>query len=164
MPRLKSLLRAYSKCNPKCHNDLTGIVQIVAVLTAVVDDDSQAFEILQVLGELITPYFRHDHLRNETLILVEVLYSREGELCEHLTQVGFDLIDICDIVRAWVQPLFTHHFPLEFVLRVLDVVFLEGPSVLLAIVYGILNLFKVDLIHFDDSAKLFNLFLIFLWV
>merc|ERR1719285_1285708 len=50
-----------------------------------------------------------DYHRNEILLLVEVMYAQHIALCDHLTNVGFDLIDICDVTRGWIEPIFTNH-------------------------------------------------------
>ena len=45
----------------------------------------------------------------------------------------------------------------EFVLRALDLVLLEGPSVLVSIVYGIFLLFKLDFTNHNNVDVLFTL-------
>jgi len=160
MPRMRRILRCYAKILPDRLMKFTGMVQLTAILISIMPRDEEVFDLLQVLGNMMIPWYdpQNDHHRNEILLLVEVMYAKHISLCDHLTDVHFDLIDICNVTRAWVEPVFTHHFPIDFVLRALDLVFLEGPSVLVSIVYGILLLFKGDCLNNSNVDVLFTLF------
>jgi len=159
-PRMRRIIRAYAASSPS--NDWSsfqGLIQLTALLITIMSEDDEIFELLQVLGRMMIPWYdsETDYHRNEILLLVEVMYAKHIALCDHLTHVGFDLIDICDVTRGWIEPIFTHHFPTEFVLRALDLVLLEGPSVLVSIVYGIFLLFKLDFTNHNNVDVLFTL-------
>ena len=71
---------------------------------------------------------------------------------------GIDLVDVCVVVRSWVRGLFvTYNFATDFVLRVLDLIFLEGPCVLFSIVYGCVRIFlKQEILESISDSEIFG--------
>jgi len=142
---------------------LASAPQIAALLLDVYNDEEWTFRTLRVLTALMTPLYEKDFLqmKNDTLLLTSYLYDEEIDLVNYLNgktkeKILIDLIDISDIVRTWIQGIFAHHFKPVFVELVLDRLLKEGPSVLIAFVYGILATFKDEIIEEDDDAGFYR--------
>eukprot|EP01083_Nonionella_stella_P011501 32643_1 len=174
-PKMERILEAYA-----CANDnklaLSGAVQLCAVILTtfatrnatskdkekkkdVNDSDCQdTFFILQILSEIMNVYSLEDEklMKDETLLLIDVLCVNEDKLVRKLNQLCIDVIDLSVFVSSWIRCLFVHHFEIEFVQRVIDLVLLEGPSVLIAIVYGILQFIKNDILQCDTHYDVFE--------
>jgi len=142
---------------------LASAPQMAALLLDVYNDEEWAFRTLRILTTLMTPYYENDFLqmKNETLLLTSYLYEEEIDLVNYLNgktkkNILIDLIDISDIVRTWIQGIFAHHFKPVFVEVVLDRFLQNGPSVLIAFVYGILATFKDEIIEENDDAGFYR--------
>lgn len=60
-------------------------------------------------------------------------------MVNHFARNAFDLLDLSDLICTWCIGLFaSSNFPVEFIARTIDVVLLEGPQVLIIIVYALL--------------------------
>ena len=105
------------------------------------NDCQDTFFILQILTQIMRIYYDSDEklMKDETLLLLDVLCVNEEKLVRKLNELHIDVIDLSVFVSSWIRCLFVHHFEIEFVQRVIDLVLLEGPSVLIAVVYGILQ-------------------------
>jgi len=121
------------------------------------NDCANTFLILQILSGIMTDYYKEDEklMKDETLLLLDVLCVNEDDLVRRLNELNIDVIDLSVFVSSWIRCLFAHHFEMEFVQRVIDLVLLEGASVLITIVYGILQFMKTDLLLCRSTADVF---------
>ena len=177
-PKMERILEAYA-CANQNKFALSGAVQLCAVILTTFnashrgpnssnnlqnDDESMidinysnnsndcndTFFILQILTQIMRIYYDTDEklMKDETLLLIDVLCVNEDKLVRKLNQLEIDVIDLSVFVSSWIRCLFVHHFEIEFVQRVIDLVLL-APSVLIAIVYGILQFIKM--IYYNDT-------------
>eukprot|EP00485_Elphidium_margaritaceum_P001101 CAMPEP_0202697630 /NCGR_PEP_ID=MMETSP1385-20130828/10948_1 /ASSEMBLY_ACC=CAM_ASM_000861 /TAXON_ID=933848 /ORGANISM="Elphidium margaritaceum" /LENGTH=813 /DNA_ID=CAMNT_0049354131 /DNA_START=32 /DNA_END=2473 /DNA_ORIENTATION=- len=178
-PKMERILEAYAAANENRFG-LVGAVQLCAVILTTLNtgdlgdtssstsptaasphnDEKDTFCILQILTQIVRKYYEADEklMKDETLLLIDVLCVNEEKLVRHLNKLEIDVIDLSVFVSSWLRCLFVHHFEIEFVQRVIDLVLLEGPSVLICIVYGIVQFVKNDLLqcetHYDVFEKL----------
>ena len=91
-------------------------------------DCADTFKILQILTEIMGVYYVDEGklMKDETLLLLDVLCVNEPDLVKRLNELHIDVIDLSIFVSSWIRCLFAHHFEMEFVQRVIDLVLLEG--------------------------------------
>ena len=91
-------------------------------------DCADTFFILQILTEIMGAYYVEEEklMKDETLLLLDVLCVNEDDLVRRLNELSIDVIDLSVFVSSWIRCLFAHHFEMEFVQRVIDLVLLEG--------------------------------------
>ncbi len=170
-PKMERILEAYA-CANQNKFALSGAVQLCAVILTTFNashndndktsenltDCQDTFFILQILTQIMRGYYLNDCklMRDETLLLIDVLCVNEDKLVRQLNKLSIDVIDLSVFVVSWIGCLFVHHFEIEFVQRVIDLVLLEGPSVLIAIVYGILQFIKNDILQCDTHYDVFE--------
>ena len=183
-PKMERILEAYA-CANQNKFALSGAVQLCAVILTTFNasnkpqsdnnnnnddnnmdinysgnnnDCQDTFFILQILTQIMRIYYDSDEklMKDETLLLIDVLCVNEDKLVKKLNNLEIDVIDLSVFVSSWIRCLFVHHFEIEFVQRVIDLVLLEGPSVLIAIVYGILQFIKNDILQCDTHYDIFE--------
>jgi hypothetical protein len=90
--------------------------------------------------------------------LVALMQIMDELLDNNQVQLRSDVVDFSDLVSLWAFPIFVYHFPKEFVLRMVDLLFAEVPSAFPNILYGILWFFQDDLSSIQDFSKLYTFF------
>eukprot|EP01083_Nonionella_stella_P075534 205393_1 len=135
-----------------------GSAEIAALSLNVMGAISQSFELFCSLMNAVKVYSddQSRRFRTEILVLADVISHRLPMLRDHFNTIGFDVVDLGDLASAWVRDFGSGLFPVPFVLRVVDVVLVEGPSVLIAIMYGIMAHFEDKLLLSDDSAGFYE--------
>jgi hypothetical protein len=132
---------------------IPGSVQLAALLLIDVCDfnTQEAFKILYGLLVTMQDYMADNYkrLRNECLVIADILSREVGSLAQRFNETGFDVVDMTDLLCIWSSPLFIYHFPKEFVLRVMDLLFAEGPVILGNVIFAIIFVFQEEL----DSIK-----------
>ena len=78
-------------------------------------------------------YKSYKLIKDETLLLIDVLCVNEKKLINKLIKLNIDVIDLSLFVVSWIKCLFVNYFHIQFIQRVIDLVLLEGGSVLICL-------------------------------
>ena len=140
---------------------MPGSVQLAGLLSEICSgNQDEAFRMLVTLMTAMKPYLENnlERLRRETLALADLIVSLLPQVAETFNALGFDVVDLSDLVCQWAASLFVYHFPRQFVLRAIDVVLFDGPSVLVNILYGIIWVFQDDFLTVTEGSRLYSFF------
>jgi len=158
--RLKNLLYTYSYRNPvigyaQGNNFIAGIILIMT------KDESEAFWTYTALIEQILPPDFYDDSLFGMVVFQEVLMKLMVSLntFEKIKEkfVGFDFLDSYFplVMREWLATLFIDLLPSMVYMRVLDLVFSYGSSILLRTCLAIVLMFEDDILATKSSDSLF---------
>ena len=151
---------------------LTGAIQLCCVILTTFKNDMKdksqknqakcledTFYILQILTQIMKPYYNKQCklIKDETLLLIDVLCVNEKQLTKKLIELKIDVIDISVFVVSWIKCLFVTYFHLGFVQRVIDLVLLEEGSVLICLVYGIIVFMRNEILECQTDNDVFNI-------
>eukprot|EP00475_Leptophrys_vorax_P007162 TRINITY_DN1453_c0_g1_i1.p1 TRINITY_DN1453_c0_g1~~TRINITY_DN1453_c0_g1_i1.p1 ORF type:complete len:713 (-),score=194.29 TRINITY_DN1453_c0_g1_i1:2375-4423(-) len=145
---VEKLVKAVHLATDSVDRYIPGSVQLGALLLEVCDQNmNEAFKLLTALLKIMEDYMSDNYylLRNECLVIADVFSREVQSLSERFNQCGFDVVDMTDLLCIWSAPLFVYHFPKEFVLRVLDLIFAEGPKILGNVIFAIIFVFQEEL-------------------
>jgi len=149
---------------------IEGSAQLVARLYMFCKkSEVDAYQIYTFLMDMMQDYLRDDclKLRNEVLVLADLIVLELPDLAKHFNDHKFDVVDLCDIALVWVPPLFSCHFNSEAVGQILDILIIQGSkerekragskvmSSLLGFIFGLFKIFKDTLLR-KHSNTLFK--------
>lgn len=138
-----------------------GSAPLAAVLLQVCDgDEGEAAALLCTVLEVAEERVGEGRalLRTDCLLVADLVAAEMKDVADHFNRVGFDAVDLADIVCIWVGSVFAAQFPSEFVLRALDVMFTEENMVFAVIVFAIIAVHKEELLRAQEADKLYNYF------
>jgi len=137
---LRRVLTAYSWHNP--HVGYCQGMNIVAALLLLHLKEEDAFYLLATITEQIVPQYYHTEMVGSLVdqqILEELTKIYMPEIVDHLERLR---IPLSLISLPWLLCLFIGALPESISLRVLDVLFYEGPNVLFQISLAILKIME----------------------
>ncbi|XP_076254092.1 PTB_TBC1D1_like and TBC domain-containing protein plx isoform X2 [Rhynchophorus ferrugineus] len=152
---LFNLLKAYSLLDPEV-GYCQGLSFVAGVLLLHMEE-SQAFTLLRHLmfrrGLRVQYLPDMIGLQVKLYQLSRLLHDQIPELYNH-----FDLYEVAPTLYAapWVLTVFASQFPLGFVTRVFDLVFLEGPNVIFRVALALLNFHKDKILLCDSFEEIMN--------
>ncbi|RCH93346.1 hypothetical protein CU098_002570, partial [Rhizopus stolonifer] len=151
--RLRRVLTAYAWKNPEL-----GYCQAMNIVTSallIYATEEQAFWLLHVLVDRMCPGYYSTSMYGALLdqIVFEKLVEKTMPiLWEHFKKTDVELSIAC---LPWFLSLYVNSMPLEFAVRVLDILFMEGPRILFQIGLAILKINSEELLCTrDDGAFL----------
>ncbi|KAG1045709.1 hypothetical protein G6F43_011233 [Rhizopus delemar] len=151
--RLRRVLTAYAWKNPEL-----GYCQAMNIATSaflIYTTEEQAFWLLHVLVDRMCPGYYSTSMYGA--LLDQIIFERLVEktmpiLWEHFKKTDVELSVAC---LPWFLSLYVNSMPLEFAIRVLDILFMEGPRILFQIGLAILKINGEELLGTrDDGAFL----------
>jgi hypothetical protein len=155
LQRLRRVLHAFA-----CYRPDIGYCQSLNFVTGYLllfYDEEDAFWILTAVVEKIAPrdYFCGDMMGiHADLHVLSILIDQFlPKLSQHLKNYG---VDIRPIAFAWFISLFIKTLPIESVLRVWDLLLIEGSVILFRVTLGILSVHAPALLQLNDFSKLFH--------
>lgn len=128
---LRRVLTAYAWKNPEL--GYCQAMNIVVSALLIYTTEEQAFWILHVLVDRMCPGYYSTNMYGALLdqIIFEQLVEKTMPiLSNHFKKTGVELSVAC---LPWFLSLFINSMPLEFAVRVLDILFMEGPRILFQI-------------------------------
>ncbi|KAI8986456.1 rab-GTPase-TBC domain-containing protein [Pilobolus umbonatus] len=149
--RLRRVLTAYSWNNPEL-----GYCQAMNIVTSallIYTTEEQAFWILHVLVDRMCPGYYSTNMYGALLdqIIFEKLVERTMPLLwNHFKKTNVELSVAC---LPWFLSLYINSMPLEYAVRVLDMLFMEGPRILFQIGLAILKLNGEELLKSGDDGS-----------
>ncbi|KAG1460739.1 hypothetical protein G6F46_005335 [Rhizopus delemar] len=151
--RLRRVLTAYAWKNPEL-----GYCQAMNIVTSallIYTTEEQAFWLLHVLVDSMCPGYYSTSMYGALLdqIVFEKLVEKTMPvLWSHFKKAEVELSIAC---LPWFLSLYINSMPLEFAVRILDILFMEGPRILFQIGLAILKMYGEALLHArDDGAFL----------
>ncbi|XP_055602154.1 TBC1 domain family member 1 isoform X2 [Uranotaenia lowii] len=152
---LFNLLKAYSILDPEL-GYCQGLGFICAVLLLHLEE-SDAFELLKHL--MFQRQMRAKYLPDMKQFQLQ-LYQLSRLLKDHIPELydWFDQHDISPTLYAapWILTVFSSHFPLGFVARVFDLLFLESFDVIFRCAISLLEVHKEQLLQRDNFEDIMN--------
>uniref|UniRef100_A0A182PK47 Rab-GAP TBC domain-containing protein n=1 Tax=Anopheles epiroticus TaxID=199890 RepID=A0A182PK47_9DIPT len=152
---LFNLLKAYSILDPEL-GYCQGLGFICAVLLLHLEE-ADAFEMLKHL--MFRRQMRAKYLPNMSQFQLQ-LYQLERLLKDHIPELfeWFDRHDIAPTLYAapWILTVFSSHFPLGFVVRVFDLIFLESFDVFFRCAIALLEVHKEALLQRDNFEDIMS--------
>lgn len=140
---------------------LPGSVQLAAMMLHVCDHHlHEAFKILSALVLILDEMLIDQQLalKTQCLVIADLIARDIPKLAAVFNSMDFDVVDFSDVVCLWTAPVFIYHFPRSFVLRVLDLLFYQGPSALIGVLFGVISTFSDTLIESADASALYKNF------
>ncbi|CAG9815139.1 unnamed protein product [Phaedon cochleariae] len=152
---LFNLLKAYSLLDPE-----VGYCQGLSFVTGILllhMEEFQAFTLLRHL--MFRRGMRSQYLPDMVSLQIKLyqlsrlLHDQLPELYEH-----FDSYDVAPTLYAapWLLTVFASQFPLGFVTRVFDLLFMEGPDVIFRVALALLSYHKEKLLLCDSFEEIMN--------
>lgn len=129
--RLRRVLTAYAWSNPEL--GYCQAMNIVVSALLIYTTEEQAFWILHILVDRMCPGYYSTNMYGALLdqICFEQLVEKTMPLLwNHFKRTNVELSVAC---LPWFLSLFINSMPLEFAVRVLDILFMEGPRILFQI-------------------------------
>ncbi|VEN42372.1 unnamed protein product [Callosobruchus maculatus] len=152
---LFNLLKAYSLLDPEV-GYCQGLSFVAGVLLLHMEEH-QAFFLLRHL--MFRRGMRQQYLPDMVSLQVK-LYQLSRLLHDQLPELynHFDLYEVAPTLYAapWILTVFASQFPLGFVTRVFDLIFLEGADVIFRIALALLTYHKDKLLHCDSFEEIMN--------
>lgn len=134
-------------CNSMSH--------IVALLYMLYNDEQHTFWVFCALVDIILPpaYFHKGLVgcRADTQLLKGIVYTRLNKLHTHFNKLGIDINVLC---LKWLMCAFTVTLPLLTVLRIWDILVLEGPTILIQVSIALLKIHEKQLLAINDTVEL----------
>jgi hypothetical protein len=120
---------------------LQGLPSLAATIFMTVRDEALTRRLLQVACFMFQEFRADDarRMRNDSLVLADLLVREVPKLCDYFNEQQFDVVDLSDVVCAWLGSAFASYCPFTFVQRALDVFLFEGPEALLGLAFGVLK-------------------------
>ncbi|KAI9265974.1 rab-GTPase-TBC domain-containing protein [Sporodiniella umbellata] len=153
--RLRRVLTAYAWNNPEL-----GYCQAMNIVTSallIYTTEEQAFWLLHSLVDRICPGYYSTSMYGALLdqIVFEKLVEKTMPiLWNHFKSTEVELSVAC---LPWFLSLYVNSMPLKFAIRVLDILFLEGPRILFQIGLAILKLNGEDLLNTGDDGSFLDI-------
>ncbi len=152
---LRHVLAAYS-----WHNPAVGYCQsmnIIAALLLLFVSEEEAFHMLIALVERVPDYYVKEMIGSvvDLHVFDQLVHQHLPKIAAHLQRFG---LDVQLIALPWFLCLFIGYVPLEVVLRILDVFFLEGASVLFQLGLALLKVKEREILTKRDSIEMIELF------
>ncbi len=152
---LRHVLAAYS-----WHNPAVGYCQsmnIIAALLLLFVSEEEAFHMLTALVERVPDYYVKEMIGSvvDLHVFDHLVHQHLPKIAAHLKRDG---LDVQLIALPWFLCLFIGYVPLEVVLRILDVFFLEGPIVLFQLGLALLKVKEREILTKRDSIEMIELF------
>ncbi|KAI8354045.1 rab-GTPase-TBC domain-containing protein [Blakeslea trispora] len=154
--RLRRVLTAYAWNNPEL--GYCQAMNIVASALLIYTTEEQAFWILNVLVDRMCPGYYSTNMYGALLdqIVFEKLVQKTMPiLWSHFQNTNVELSVAC---LPWFLSLYVNSMPLEFAVRVLDILFMEGPRILFQIGLAILKVNGEDLLQSKDDGAFLDIF------
>ncbi|KAG5877735.1 hypothetical protein JTB14_000713 [Gonioctena quinquepunctata] len=152
---LFNLLKAYSLLDPEV-GYCQGLSFVAGVLLLHMEE-SQAFSLLRYL--MFRRGMRSQYLPDMVSLQVK-LYQLSRLVHDHLPKLydHFDTYEVAPTLYAapWILTVFASQFPLGFVTRVFDLMFLEGPEVIFRVSLALLSHHKEKLLLCDSFEEIMN--------
>ncbi|KAF2898747.1 hypothetical protein ILUMI_07429 [Ignelater luminosus] len=152
---LFNLLKAYSLLDPEV-GYCQGLSFVAGVLLLHMEE-SQAFALLRHL--MFRRGLRKQYLPDMVGLQIK-LYQLSRLLHDQLPDLynHFDLYEVAPTLYAapWLLTLFASQFPLGFVTRVFDLLFLENTDVIFRVALALLSLHKDSLLNCDSFEEIMN--------
>ncbi|RKP26648.1 rab-GTPase-TBC domain-containing protein, partial [Syncephalis pseudoplumigaleata] len=154
--KLRRVLTAYS-----WHNPAIGYCQGMNVMAATLllvfpTSEENAFWTLVYLLEHIIPEGYHSHqlmaAQADQRVLEELCRDTAPQLAGHLKACG---VDMAAITISWFLSIFAESMPLEALLRVWDMVLVEGFLALFRISVALLHLHERDMLSLHSTTALY---------
>ncbi|XP_050302062.1 TBC1 domain family member 1 isoform X2 [Anthonomus grandis grandis] len=154
---LFNLLKAYSLLDPEV-GYCQGLSFVAGVLLLHMEE-SKAFSLLRHL--MFRRGMRNQYLPDMVGLQIKLyqlsrlLHDQIPDLYEHL-----DFHEVAPTLYAapWMLTVFASQFPLGFVTRVFDLVFLEGPDVIFRVALALLTYHKENILLCDSFEEIMNYF------
>ncbi|KAI7906001.1 rab-GTPase-TBC domain-containing protein [Cokeromyces recurvatus] len=154
--RLRRVLTAYAWLNPEL--GYCQAMNIVVSALLIYATEEQAFWILHVLVDRMCPGYYSTNMHGALLdqIAFEQLVEQTMPiLWEHFKKTNVEVSIAC---LPWFLSLFINSMPLEFAIRVLDILFMEGPRILFQIGLAILKINGDELLKTNDDSAFLDIF------
>ncbi|KAI9244243.1 rab-GTPase-TBC domain-containing protein [Sporodiniella umbellata] len=148
--RLRRVLTTYAWKNPEL-----GYCQAMNIITSallIYTTEEQAFWLLHVLVDRMCPGYYSTSMYGALLdqIVFERLVERTMPfLWDHFKKTDVELSIAC---LPWFLSLYVNSIPLEYAVRVLDILFMEGPRILFQIGLAVLKINEKKLIDSKDDG------------
>lgn len=152
---LRHVLAAYS-----WHNPAVGYCQSMNIITALLllfVSEEEALHMLIALVERVPDYYVKEMIGSvvDLHVFDQLVHQHLPKIAAHLQRFG---LDVQLIALPWFLCLFIGYVPLEVVLRILDVFFLEGPIVLFQLGLALLKVKEREILTKRDSIEMIELF------
>ncbi|CAH1131920.1 unnamed protein product [Ceutorhynchus assimilis] len=152
---LFNLLKAYSLLDPEV-GYCQGLSFVAGVLLLHMEE-SKAFTLLRHL--MFRRGMRNQYLPDMVGLQIN-LYQLSRLLHDHVPELynHLDFYEVAPTLYAapWMLTVFASQFPLGFVTRVFDLVFLEGPDVIFRVALALLNYHKDKILLCDSFEEIMN--------
>ncbi|WFD33386.1 hypothetical protein MCUN1_000199 [Malassezia cuniculi] len=140
VPKLRRVLAAYARYDP-ASGYCQGMNNLAAVLLLVFSNEQDAFWAFAGIVHKVLPlgYYGEDMsvAHADQQVLLDLVRSGLPKLMAHIESLG---IELRAVTIGWFLSLFTTCLPIETLLRVWDVLFVEGNVVLFRVAFAILHL------------------------
>lgn len=153
--RLRRVLTAYAWNNPEL--GYCQAMNIVVSALLIYTTEEQAFWILHVLVDRMCPGYYSTNMYGALLdqITFEQLVEKTMPLLwTHFKKTNVELAIAC---LPWFLSLYINSMPLEFAVRVLDMLFMEGPRILFQIGLAILKINGEELLQTKDDGAFLDI-------
>ncbi|KAF1804276.1 rab-GTPase-TBC domain-containing protein [Mucor lusitanicus] len=154
--RLRRVLTAYAWSNPEL--GYCQAMNIVVSALLIYTTEEQAFWILHILVDRFFPGYYSTNMYGALLdqITFEQLVEKTMPiLWNHFKRTNVELSVAC---LPWFLSLYINSMPLEFAVRVLDILFMEGPRILFQIGLAILKVNGEELLETRDDGGFLDIF------
>ena len=147
---ISQILVAFAEKN-RVDKHQQGSAHLVAILLEMLGNQKATSGVLQHLQDKSQAFRSNEgrQLRNDCLVLADVMSEELPELCTHLNSCGFDVVDLVDVLTAWTASFFAGYFPSLAVTRMLDIFLYDGCQSWAGFVYGFFKVFAARLCEVD---------------
>lgn len=152
---LRNVLTAYSWRNPAigyCQS-----MNIVAALLLLYTDEEDCFWLLSVIVEEICPKYYARAMVGSKMdqeIISSLMQQHMPAVHAHLEEVGFPT---SILTQPWLLCLFIGFLPMQQVLRILDCLFAQGPSILIKVGLAMFKVVEKEILSFERMEEIFVL-------
>ncbi|KAI9478329.1 MAG: rab-GTPase-TBC domain-containing protein [Benjaminiella poitrasii] len=154
--RLRRVLTAYAWYNPEL--GYCQAMNIVVSALLIYTTEEQAFWILHILVDRMCPGYYSTNMYGALLdqIAFEQLVQKSMPiLWNHFKKTNVELSIAC---LPWFLSLYINSMPLEYAVRVLDILFMEGPRILFQIGLAVLKINGEELLEMNDDGAFLDIF------
>ncbi|RKP06141.1 rab-GTPase-TBC domain-containing protein, partial [Thamnocephalis sphaerospora] len=157
VPKLRRILSAYA-----WHNPTTGYCQGMNIMVATLllvfpTSEENAFWMLVYILDHLMPEEYHGNqlttVQADQRVLEDLWRDSSPQAAGHLKACG---VDPAAVTISWFMSLYAESMPLETLLRVWDVILIEGQTALFRVGVALLLLNERDLLKLHSAAALYN--------
>ncbi|KAG7575447.1 hypothetical protein FFLO_00266 [Filobasidium floriforme] len=132
---------------------------IAAIFASQAFDTEQAYWLYESLMDRLAGDLKPIAIRVTSVVLPQLLAQQDQQLHADLSRKGFDSASYGALLVSWLPSIFASALPFPTVLRLMDLLILEGPLLLLRAALAILLVMSKRLISAESKEDILRLLL-----